>query len=338
MENINITGISKPLKYPSTRLLQAILTSRRSILSNQSSKSPSKHLLIQSKCDISIVSLSKNLDCKPGPEFRKRYSSLVSIPVVSATSWCVMDCNSYHWITGHNDAEVREIASLTKIVTCLVCLKYLESNDCVSFESKAKVSFKAARMIGTSACLRIGDYLSLNSLLYALMLPSGNDAAWALAEYFGTKICPNSVKPVKHFVLEMNKLMKELHLSSSHFSNPHGLMQKNNLSTARDVAKITCFAMKNKRFRDIVDTKVFTAEVVGQDGLTRFVTWENTNKLLGNSFCGVKTGITDAAGPCLSVCSRGPSPIVIVLLNSRSMEDRWVEARKLLDCVNGRSY
>jgi D-alanyl-D-alanine carboxypeptidase len=193
-------------------------------------------------------------------------------------------------------------------------------------------------MIGTSAYLKVGDYLSINSLLFALMLPSGNDAAWALAEYFGSRISPNSVKPVKHFILEMNKIAKELHLPSSSFANPHGLMQKKNLSTARDIAKVTCFAMKNKKFREIVDTRQFTSEVLGQDGVTRFMTWENTNKLLGNSFCGVKTGITDAAGPCLSVCSRGNCPTVVVLLNSRSMEDRWVEARRLIDWVNGKSY
>jgi len=170
------------------------------------------------------------------------------------------------------------------------------------------------------------------------MLPSGNDVAWALAEFFGSKISPNSVKPVKHFVHEMNKLISELHLVGSSFANPHGLMFKRNLSCARDVAKLVCFAMKNKKFRDIVDTKFFTAEIVGQDGVTRFQVWENTNKLLGNSFCGVKTGITDAAGPCLAVCSRTSNPIVVVLLNSRTMEDRWIESKKLIDWVNGRSY
>lgn len=340
MENINITGFSKQLKYPSTRLLQAILTSRRSILSHQSSKTPSKQALNQTKCDFSIISLSRNQDLslKPPLESRKRYNSLVTLPTVTASSWCVMDCNSGHWITGHNDCELREIASLSKIVTCLVCLKILKSNDCISLDSKVKVSYKASRMIGTSASLKVGDYLSLNNLLYGLMLPSGNDAAWALAEYFGSKISPNSVKPVKYFILEMNKLTRELRLELSNFANPSGLMYKRNLSCARDIAKLTSYAMKNKKFREIVDTKLHTAEIIGQDGVTRFQVWENTNKLLGNSFCGVKTGITDAAGPCLAVCSRTASPIIVVLLNSRSMEDRWIEAKKLLDWVNGRSY
>jgi D-alanyl-D-alanine carboxypeptidase len=193
-------------------------------------------------------------------------------------------------------------------------------------------------MIGTTAFLRPGDKITIRNLLYALMLPSGNDAAWALAEHFGIKLSPSSIKPVRHFVAEMNKRAREMNLILTNFENPHGLMYKKNISCARDVAKMASCGLKDEDFRSIVDTKSYTAEILGQDGVIRFQNWENTNKLLGTGFCGVKTGITDNAGPCLCVAVRKSNPIVIVLLNSRSMEDRWVEAKKLSDWASSRYY
>ena len=340
MENINITGISKPLKYPSTRLLQAILTSRKPILAQNSVPSPLKNSSIHSKCDFSILNLSRNPDSqsKPLHEVRKRYNSLIALPSITASSWCIMDAGSSHWISGHNDTEIREIASLTKIMTCIVCLNILKRTDLISLESTVKVSYRASKVIGTTAGLKTGDRLSIKSLLYALMLPSGNDAAWALAEFFGFKLSPSSIKPVKHFTAEMNKTAREINLAGTNFANPHGLMYKKNVSCARDVAKAACYALKDEDFKEIVDTKVYTGEIIGLNGVIRFQTWENTNKLLGNGFSGVKTGVTDNAGPCLCVCLKKSNPIVIVLLNSRTMDDRWIEARRLADWVNGRYY
>jgi D-alanyl-D-alanine carboxypeptidase len=160
------------------------------------------------------------------------------------------------------------------------------------------------------------------------MLPSGNDAAWALAEYFGAKLTPNG-KPVKRFLDEMNKNAQMLGLNSTIFHNPHGLIVKRNLSTAKDVARLAVHAMKNEVFKYIVGCKSFTARIVAQDGSVREEVWENTNKLLGKGFDGVKTGITSNAGPCLCVCTSKDFYVVIVLLNSESMDARWVEAKKL---------
>ena len=220
----------------------------------------------------------------------------------------------------------------------MLCLDILKRSNSISLETTVKVSYRASRLAGTTAFLKVGDKITIKNLLYGLMLPSGNDAAWALAEYFGIKLCPSSIKPVKHFTAEMNKMARELNLNSTNFENPHGLMYKKNLSNARDVAKLACHSLKDEIFKEIVNTRNFTAEIKGQDGLIRFQSWENTNKLLGNGFNGVKTGITDNAGPCLCVTIRETNPIVIVLLNSRSMDDRWIEARRLADWVNCRYY
>ena len=216
-------------------------------------------------------------------------------------------------------------------MTCTVVLSTLKVLDKENLESKVKVSLRASQMTGTSASLKQGDEVSVRSLLYGLMLPSGNDAAWALAEFFGGKLGTSTNKPVKRFVSEMNKTARELGLNSTHYANPHGLMIKRNLSTARDVAKLANYSMKSEGFREIVNTRVYVAEIKGADGFLRFQNWENTNKLLGRGFDGVKTGITNAAGPCLCTSVSNESQIIIVLLNSRSLDDRWVEAKKLAD-------
>jgi D-alanyl-D-alanine carboxypeptidase len=338
MEKINIIGTSKPLKYPSSGLLQVIFTSRKPIQSHDSSPSSLKPPLNRGRCDLSMLNHSRNSDShsKQPTELRKRYSSLTSLPSISATSWCIMDAGSSHWISGHNDIEIREIASLTKIMTCLVCLNILKQSAALSLQTTVKVSYKASSMIGTSAGLRSCDRLTVRDLLFALMLPSGNDAAWALAEFFGMQLAPSSIKPVKHFTAEMNKTARELNLDGTYFANPHGLMYKKNVSCARDVAKTACYALKDEVFRNIVDTKKHIAEVKGSDGMIRFLTWENTNKLLGHGFNGVKTGVTDNAGPCLCVSFKKLSTIVLVLLNSRTMDDRWIEAKRLAEWVSGR--
>mmetsp|Transcript_32033 Transcript_32033/g.31743 ORF Transcript_32033/g.31743 Transcript_32033/m.31743 type:complete len:173 (+) Transcript_32033:281-799(+) len=172
-----------------------------------------------------------------------------------------MEAHTGHVVYGHCDIEPREIASLTKIMTCHVVLKLLAKTDKVTMDSVIKVSEKAASMIGTSAELRGGDEITVKDILHGLMLPSGNDAAWALAEFFGSFLNPNSSKPVSHFLSEMNKTARELGLDNTSYGNPHGLIYKRNLSTARDVCKLASVAMKDEIFRGIVGTKMYTADI-----------------------------------------------------------------------------
>ena len=200
---------------------------------------------------------------------RKRYHSQSTIPKISATSWCILEKQSSNIIYSNNDNEIREIASLTKIMTCIICLNLLKSNE--DLLSKTKISYRASQTTGTSAELKTGDEVTIQSLFYGLMLPSGNDAAWALAEYFGLKLAPFSNKPVTRFISEMNKTAREIGLLSTHFANPHGLMIKKNLSTAKDVGKLACFALKNETFREIVNTRVYVAEIKDQYGNLRLV-------------------------------------------------------------------
>jgi serine-type D-Ala-D-Ala carboxypeptidase (penicillin-binding protein 5/6) len=323
MENLQEKYHKKPPIHLSTKCLKIVLANRRLEPQKPSVRCPSIG---------SLSTSSKSEESRPSRcERRKRYHSQSTIPKITAGSWCIMEKTSSSLLYTKNDSEVREIASLTKIMTCIVSLNLLKTFDKDNINTLIKVSYRASQVTGTSAELKNGDEISIKSLLYGLMLPSGNDAAWALAEFFGSKISPSSSKPAKRFVSEMNKTARELDLHSTHFGNPHGLIHNRNLSTARDVGKLACYCLKDQIFREIVNTKSYTAEIKGQDGFLRFQSWENTNKLLGKGFDGVKTGITPNAGPCLCVSLNTDIQIVIVLLNSKTMEDRWIEAKKLAD-------
>lgn len=245
---------------------------------------------------------------------------------ITASSFCVLDTQTGWVIASRRDSEMREIASLTKIMTCYTVIQ-LVSRNLVSYSDIVKVSKQASKISGTSAELNENDEITLLDLLYGLMLPSGNDAAWALAEYCGKKLSGGPA--VINFLSEMNSNCKKLLLNYTFFRNPHGMAGNKNLSTARDVCKLSQAALKLEKFSIIVSTKSHTAYIMNE-GKVRMKTWENTNKMLENGFTGVKTGVTATAGPCL--CSSFGN-YIITLLNSRSMEDRWRETQVLLDLV-----
>lgn len=225
-----------------------------------------------------------------------------------------------------------------------------------------KITRMAASMNGTSAKLREGDHLKMIDLLYGLMLPSGNDAAFALAEALGCLLFyeindtikldevlitkninvsnefPDSNEPLRYFLHEMNKTAKELKLYNTTYANPHGLMNRFNKSTASDVAKLSCVTLQNSLFLQIVNTKFYECSIKNyRIASIRKESWFNTNKLLDSGFYGVKTGITDAAGPCLvtslKIIKKNHKDVwvVCVILNCRTMDKRWGECEELLN-------
>ena len=280
------------------------------------------------------------------------------VPKVSARCWALYDAQTRTYITGKNPDEIREIASLTKIMTCLVCLKIARALNIDLYSCRIQVSQTAASMIGTSANLRAGDSLILWDLLHGLMLPSGNDAAFALAEHFGRLLFYQSEEynnlvhskenskisnpqqiicksPVRYFVREMNKSAREIGLKDTIFANSHGLMHKYNRSTARDLGILCCEMMTYDLARIIVKTKEFNSCIDNtQNGVVkqRVMCWQNTNKLLWKGFDGLKTGITDSAGPCLSsVLNKDGKTIICIVLGCRTIEHRFTDSLKLAD-------
>ena len=177
-----------------------------------------------------------------------------------------MDAASGRVLYEQNADAKMLIASTTKIMTALVAIREGEPSDVVT------VSREAAYTEGSAMYLSVGEELTLETLLYGLMLCSGNDAAVAIAEHIGGS--------TEGFVAMMNATAKELGLSSTSFANPNGLDAKTHYSTARDMAKLACAAMENETFARIVSTK--SVSVCGR-------TMSNHNKLLSIS-CAERNG------------------------------------------------
>jgi D-alanyl-D-alanine carboxypeptidase len=252
-------------------------------------------------------------------------------PLVSAKAWAVADGKTGTLLWGGNEAEPRAIASTTKIMTALLVLGLAEGDPKVLDET-ATFSERAAKTPGSSARLKAGDRLPVRELLYGLLLPSGNDAAVALAEHFGPRFPagePAEADPVARFVAEMNRRAKALKLAETTFVDPNGLGR--NLASARNLVALTWQAMQNPKFRDYAQTRRRSYEVVAAGGAKRLVTWETTNKLLDiDGYDGVKTGTTNAAGNCLVASGRrGDDHLLVAVLGSTSTDGRYVDARNL---------
>lgn len=310
---------------PSSKLLETLITNKKPL---------NPHPVCSRSSSIHSLKSTSPKSIRSSSETRKLILNN-TLPQISASSWCVVDYSSGRILHGHRDLDIKEIASLTKIMTCYICVKMIEEQQ-AAFGDIVQISAKASKMIGTSACLREGESITIINLLHGLMLPSGNDAAWALAEHFGEILSANyasTLKKSKIFMIEMNKYARALGLYTTFFANPHGLVYNKNVSCARDICKLSCIVMKNVNFRRIVNTKSFCGEVFDENGAVRKVSWDNTNKLLWKGFDGIKTGVTDNAGPCLTVGFRGRVSIIITLLNSKSMEARWDEAQAISSWV-----
>lgn len=203
---------------------------------------------------------------------------------VSAQSAIVIDAASGRVLFEKNSYERRGMASTTKIMTALLALERLNADEIVS------VSAVAAGTEGSSIWLSPSEKMSVNDLLYGLMLASGNDAATALAEHTSGSI--------EAFTILMNRRAKEIGAYNTNFTNPHGLPDENHYTTAYDLALIAAEAMKNKTFAEIVATKNKTISWEGSE-------WDrslsNHNKLLKRYeyATGIKTGFTKKDGRCL---------------------------------------
>jgi serine-type D-Ala-D-Ala carboxypeptidase (penicillin-binding protein 5/6) len=251
---------------------------------------------------------------------------------IAAKAWAILDGKTGKPLWGFHDTEARAIASTTKIMTAWIILQRADKEPGL-LDEEVRFSERAAATRGSSCRLKAGERIPVRELLYGLLLPSGNDAAVALAEHVGPRLQPG--EPGKEdgvglFVAEMNRQAKGLKLADTHFLDPNGLAR--NQASARDLAVLAWHAMQNARFREYVQTRTHECEVLGEGDGKRRVSWKNTNRLLEDAGCdGVKTGTTNAAGACLVASARrGADHLIVVVLGSTNGEGRYEDARKLL--------
>ncbi len=233
---------------------------------------------------------------------------------ISAVSAILIEADSGTVIYEKNADEQRAMASTTKIMTAILTI---EAGD---LDREFVADSYAIRVEGTSMGLQEGDRVSRRDLLYGILLPSGNDAANAAAVDVGGSI--------GGFVEMMNAKAEELGLQSTHFVTPSGLDADGHYTTARDLANLTSYAMKNDIFREIVCCSSAQVEF-GNPPYLR--TLYNSNKMLTryDGAIGVKTGFTDNARRCLvSAAERDGVTLIAVTLNAG---DDWNDHTKMLD-------
>jgi D-alanyl-D-alanine carboxypeptidase (penicillin-binding protein 5/6) len=237
----------------------------------------------------------------------------IPAPDLSASSVYIVDLTTGIVLFDKNPHERLKPASLTKIMTALVSLDYFPQDYVLSV-------INGQKSVGATAKLVKGDKLTFESMMEALLIPSGNDAAVTLAENY-----PGGYAA---FVAKMNSKVQELGLLNSHFSNVSGIEGPNHYTSAYDIAMIAESALKRNLFQTIVSTQKVT--IISLKGYRYPV--ETTNKLLGEpGVLGVKTGWTPEAGECLvTLVTREGHPILVSLLNSKN---RFGESESLINWV-----
>ena len=233
---------------------------------------------------------------------------------ISAQSACLMEAESGKLLYSKNADKRMHMASTTKVMTAIVAI---ESG--LSLDTVLTTPAEAVGVEGSSVYLAENEKITFEALLYSLLLASANDAAVAIAMHVSGS--------VDAFVDLMNDKAQELGLSNTNFTNPHGLYDENHYTTARDLASLMAYAMKNDVFAAITASqkRVFAREGEGVRVLI------NHNKLLKtyDGVIGGKTGFTKKSGRCLvSVAERGGLRLIAVTLNA---PDDWRDHTSLYD-------
>ncbi|GAB4483069.1 MAG: hypothetical protein OHK006_03040 [Thermodesulfovibrionales bacterium] len=242
-------------------------------------------------------------------------ASAVSAEEIASKAAVVMDAGSGRVLYAKNPELQLMPASTTKLMTALVVVEKKDLRDVTT------VSSRAAGVAPTRSGLRAGDRVTIETLLYAALMKSANDAAVALAEAVAGS--------EEEFVVMMNRKAAAIGANDTRFVNPHGLPGSGQHTTAYDLAKIMRQAIRHQVLKEILGTKI--TEVSTQNGKTVFL--KNTNKLLWSDeeVLGGKTGFTYQARHCF-VCAgeRDSETLIVALLGAPSRDTLWRETEQLL--------
>ncbi|MFC8915009.1 D-alanyl-D-alanine carboxypeptidase family protein [Streptomyces sp. NPDC057116] len=267
-----------------------------------------------------------------GATYAPAHAAPAPKPSITAKSGFVMNAGTGAALYEKGADSRLPTGSTAKIMTAHVVL----SQKNLDLDTKVTVQMAYSDYIvaktASSARLIVGDKVTVRQLLYGLMLPSGCDAAYALADTYGTGSTRQA--RVRSFVGRMNSAAKDLGLKNTHFDSFDGIGNGRNYSTPRDLTKLASRAMKNPTFRAIVKTKSTKQKVTTKNGGHRYMSWTNTNKLLGTyqGALGVKTGSGPEAKYCLVfAANRSGRTVIGTVLASSSEANRNTDATKLLN-------
>ncbi len=233
---------------------------------------------------------------------------------LSAQAWILVDDSTGMILSQKYADEPRAIASLTKMMTCLLALENGVMTDTVNITEDV--------FIAKDSRVKLGDGYVMDDLIYEMMLQSDNDAAYAIAKHIGGDTL--------RFCDMMNQKAAYLGMKNTHFANPNGMPNYENYSSASDVLTLARYCMRDSVFAAIVGTVEKDIPLIDR----RHMPIKNTNVLLEKyeGCIGIKTGFTRMAGNCLaSAARRNGSTLYLVLLGSRSMSSRFSESIILLD-------
>ena len=250
-------------------------------------------------------------------DFLEVSNTINSYPTIYSNHILVLERTTETVLLEKNGYEKTPMASTTKIMTAIIAIENSNLSDLIP------ISKNAAYTPGSTLGITENTVITMESLLYGLLMRSGNDCAVAIAEYISGNI--------DSFSDLMNQKAKNLGLKNTHFITPHGLDADNHFTTAYDLALLTNYALKNETFSKIVNTK---STVITLGNYTKNI--NNTNELLGylDGVYGVKTGFTGNAGRCLvSACKRGNLDIIVVVLGSDTKKIRTTDSIKIINYI-----
>lgn len=265
-------------------------------------------------------------------------ASPLSGPAIEAKAAVLLEQSSGKVLYSKLAQERMYPASLTKLLSALVLLQYggeLEETVVVGRE------LLLVKPNSSRAGLQVGDRISLRNLLYAMLLPSGNDAAYvaavhaARAQANDSSLAPD--RAVGLFAAMMNQMAADLGATHSHFINPDGYHDSGHYSTAIDLALIASRVMQNELLREVVGENYVTVQYVSH-GRTISRSYSNTNRLLNPTdevyyaeATGLKTGTTSQAGHCLAAAASESQLNLIAIILDSDANGRWQDARRLLE-------
>lgn len=247
----------------------------------------------------------------------------------SAALFSVNDCKVLY---ANNVYERLYPASMTKVMTALLAMKYGKKDDVLVCSDNVKITEADATVCGYKA----GDTITLEQAMYGLMLKSGNDAAIAIAERYGGS--------VENFSEMMNAEARRIGATGTHFVNPNGLHNEEHYSTAYDMYLIFNEAMKNEWFVEIINTPLYESSYKDATGVTKEIKYTNTNRYItgevpvpeGVEVIGGKTGTTGVAMSNLILLTKdsGGKSYISVVMRARYRDTLYKKMSSLINMID----